>query len=47
LIGLWLFLGSLTPVFIIPVFSWLIQKMFVKEEEQILEAKARLALAES
>ncbi|MDJ0687421.1 MAG: methyltransferase [Xenococcaceae cyanobacterium MO_188.B32] len=30
LIGLWIFLGSLTPVFIIPVFTWLIQEVFIK-----------------
>ena len=39
LIGLWIFLGSLTPIFIIPVFTWLIQEVFIKEEERILEAK--------
>ena len=38
LTGLWLYLGSLTPVFIIPVFAWLIQELFIKEEEQMLEA---------
>lgn len=37
LIGVWIYLGSLTPVFIIPVFSWLIQEMFIKEEEKMLE----------
>lgn len=39
LIGLWAFLGSLTPVFIIPVFAWLIQEMFIKQEEQMLDDK--------
>ena len=39
LIGLWIFLGSLTPVFIIPVFAWLIQELFIKEEEKMLEDK--------
>ena len=39
LIGLWIFLGSLTPVFIIPIFTWLIQEMFIKEEERMLEEK--------
>lgn len=39
LIGLWSFLGSLTPVFIIPVFAWLIQEMFIKQEEQMLDDK--------
>ena len=39
LIGVWIFLGSLTPVLIIPVFTWLIQEMFIKEEEKMLEEK--------
>ena len=39
LTGLWLYLGSLTPVFVIPVFAWLIQELFIKEEERMLEAK--------
>ncbi|WP_052055960.1 isoprenylcysteine carboxylmethyltransferase family protein [Myxosarcina sp. GI1] len=39
LTGLWLYLGTLTPAIVIPVFAWLIQEMFVKEEEQMLEAK--------
>ena len=39
LIGVWIYLGSLTPVIVIPMFAWLIQEMFVKEEEQMLEAK--------
>ena len=39
LMGVWLYLGSLTPVFIVPVFAWLIQKLFIKEEERMLEAK--------
>ena len=39
LVGLWLLLGSLTPVFIVPVFAWLIQELFIKEEEQMLEDK--------
>ena len=39
LIGLWIFLGSLAPVSIIPVFTWLIQEVFIKEEEKMLEAK--------
>lgn len=38
LIGLWLYLGSLTPVLVIPVFAWLIQELFIKEEERMLEA---------
>ncbi|MEM6611564.1 MAG: isoprenylcysteine carboxylmethyltransferase family protein [Cyanobacteria bacterium P01_C01_bin.72] len=37
LIGLLLYLGSLTPVFIVPVFAWLIQELFIKEEERMLE----------
>ncbi|MDJ0531955.1 MAG: isoprenylcysteine carboxylmethyltransferase family protein [Xenococcaceae cyanobacterium MO_207.B15] len=39
LAGLWIFWGSLTPVLIIPVFTWLIQEIFIKEEERMLEAK--------
>jgi protein-S-isoprenylcysteine O-methyltransferase Ste14 len=39
LIGVWIVLGSLTPLFIIPVFTWLIQEMFIKEEERMLEEK--------
>ncbi|MBE9044937.1 isoprenylcysteine carboxylmethyltransferase family protein [Pleurocapsales cyanobacterium LEGE 10410] len=39
LTGLWLYLGSLTPVFVIPVFAWLIQELFIKEEERMLEDK--------
>ncbi len=39
LIGLWIFLGSLSPVFIIPVFAGLIQKIFIKQEEKMLEDK--------
>jgi protein-S-isoprenylcysteine O-methyltransferase Ste14 len=39
LIGVWIVLGSLTPVLIIPIFTVLIQEMFVKEEEKILEGK--------
>ncbi len=37
LIGVGIFLGSLTPVFIIPAFTWLIQEVFIKEEERMLE----------
>lgn len=39
LIGVWIALGSLTPLFVIPVFTWLIQEMFIKEEEKMLEEK--------
>ena len=39
LIGVWIFLGSLTPLLIIPVFIWLIQEMFIKPEEKMLEEK--------
>lgn len=39
LIGVWIYLGSLTPIFIIPLFSWLIQELFIKEEERMLEDK--------
>ncbi len=36
LIGLWILEGSLTPLFIIPVFTWLIQELFIKQEEKML-----------
>ena len=39
LIGVGILLGSLTPLFIIPLFSLLIQELFIKEEERMLEAK--------
>ena len=39
LIGVWIFLGSLTPILIIPLFSWLILELFIKEEEKMLEDK--------
>jgi protein-S-isoprenylcysteine O-methyltransferase Ste14 len=39
LIGVWIVLGSFTPLLIIPIFTVLIQEMFVKEEEKILEEK--------
>jgi protein-S-isoprenylcysteine O-methyltransferase Ste14 len=35
----WVVLGSLTPLLIIPAFTWLIQEMFIKEEEKMLEEK--------
>ena len=39
LFGLWVVLGSLTPLGVIPVFAWLIQEKFIKEEEKMLEEK--------
>lgn len=39
LMGVWIYLGSLTPVFIIPIFTWLIQEIFIKAEELMLEEK--------
>ena len=39
LIGLWVLLGSLTPLLVIAVFPWLIQEKFIKIEEQMLEDK--------
>jgi protein-S-isoprenylcysteine O-methyltransferase Ste14 len=39
LIGVWIVEGSLTPLLIIPVFTWLIQEMFIKQEEKMLEEK--------
>jgi protein-S-isoprenylcysteine O-methyltransferase Ste14 len=39
LLGVWIFEGSLTPLFVIPVFIWLIQEVFIKQEEKMLEDK--------
>ena len=39
LTGLWIFLGSITPLAIIPIFAVLIQEVFIKEEEKMLEGK--------
>ena len=39
LIGVWIIFGSLTPIFVIAIFTWLIQELFIKEEERMLEAK--------
>ena len=39
LTGVWIYLGSLTPLLIIPLFSLLIQEVFIKEEERMLEDK--------
>jgi protein-S-isoprenylcysteine O-methyltransferase Ste14 len=36
LFGVWLYLGSLSPVFIIPMFAFLIQELFIKAEEAML-----------
>ena len=35
--GTWIFLGSLSPLFIIPVFFLFIQEVFIKHEEPFLE----------
>lgn len=37
LAGLFLLLGTLTPLLVIPVFFWLIRAHFVEPEEQMLE----------
>ncbi len=37
LIGVWLLLGSLTPVLAIPLFAWVIATRFIPTEEQMLE----------
>lgn len=37
LLGLFLLLGTLTPVLVIPVFFWLIETHFVQPEEKMLE----------
>jgi protein-S-isoprenylcysteine O-methyltransferase Ste14 len=39
LLGIWLVLGSLTPLMVIPIFLWLIQEKFIKQEELMLEDK--------
>jgi protein-S-isoprenylcysteine O-methyltransferase Ste14 len=39
LVGLWLFLGTLSPAIVIPIFARLIQERFIKIEEQMLEEK--------
>lgn len=39
LIGLWVLLGSLSPLLVIALFAWLIQEKFIKFEEQMLEDK--------
>lgn len=39
LIGVWIYLGSLTPILVIPLFTWLIQELFIKKEERMLEDK--------
>jgi protein-S-isoprenylcysteine O-methyltransferase Ste14 len=38
LIGFGIWLGSLTPFFVIPAFYWLITNMQIKPEEETLEA---------
>ncbi len=37
LVGVWLLLGSLTPVLVIPLFAWVIATRFIPTEEQMLE----------
>ena len=39
LVGMWIALGSLSPVFVIPVFFLIIQEGFIKYEEIFLEEK--------
>lgn len=39
LAGLFILLGDLTPLFVIPVFVWLITKRFVLVEEKALEER--------
>jgi protein-S-isoprenylcysteine O-methyltransferase Ste14 len=39
LIGVWMWLGSLLPVVVIPAFTWVIQENFIKAEEKMLEDK--------
>lgn len=39
LVGMWIALGSLSPVFVIPVFFMIIQEGFIKYEETFLEQR--------
>ena len=39
LLGVGILFGSLTPFLLIPVFAWIIQTVFILEEEKILEAQ--------
>jgi protein-S-isoprenylcysteine O-methyltransferase Ste14 len=39
LVGLWIFLGSLSEALVIPIFALIIQEKFIKIEEQMLEEK--------
>ena len=39
LIGVWIVLGSLSPLLVIPIFTGLIQEVFIKPEEKMLEEK--------
>jgi len=37
LLGIALLFGSLTPFILIPIFVWLIQTIFIKNEEIVME----------
>jgi len=39
LVGLFLLLGSITPLFVIPIFVWAITKRFLLIEERALEER--------
>lgn len=39
LVGLFIFLGSISPILVIPVFVWLITNRFILPEEKALEKK--------
>jgi protein-S-isoprenylcysteine O-methyltransferase Ste14 len=39
LVGLFILLGDLTPLFVIPIFVWLITKRFILIEERALEGR--------
>ncbi|MCK4428402.1 MAG: isoprenylcysteine carboxylmethyltransferase family protein [candidate division Zixibacteria bacterium] len=39
LVGLFILLGSITPLFAIPIFMWMITKKFILIEEKALEEK--------
>jgi len=39
LVGLWILLGSLSPVVVVPLFVWWISTRFIANEERHLEAQ--------
>lgn len=37
LAGVWIILGSLTPILVIPAFVWIIGRLFIDQEERVLD----------